>query len=160
MLRIGVVSDSHGDLYMLDKAVSLMGKIELLLHLGDHYRDIIKLNSKYNYNIDYIVGNNDFAGNIKSEKLILANNKRILLTHGHKYNVNNGFLNLKYKAEEEMADIVLYGHTHKYSLEYVNNTLFLNPGSVSRPRDRNSSAAILDIDSNGEVNIKKIIIEY
>jgi uncharacterized protein len=159
MLRIGVVSDSHGELYMLDKAVSLMGKIELLLHLGDHYKDIIKLNLKYNYNIDYIAGNNDFAGKVKSEKLILVNNKRILLSHGHRYNVNNGLLNLKYKAEEEMAEIVLYGHTHKYNLEYINNTLFLNPGSVSRPRDRNPSAAILEIDSNGDVIIKKIIIE-
>ena len=160
MLRIGVVSDSHGELYMLDRLVSLMGKIELLLHLGDHYKDIIKLNPKYNYNIDYIVGNNDFAGVVKSDKLIIINSKRILLTHGHRYNVNNGLLNLKNKAEEEMADIVLYGHTHKYNMEYINNTLFLNPGSVGRPRDKNASAAILNIDLEGEVNIEKIIVQY
>jgi uncharacterized protein len=159
-LRIGVVSDSHGELYMLDRAISLMGKIELLLHLGDHYKDLIKINPKYNYNIDYIVGNNDFAGSAKSDKLIFVNNKRILLTHGHRYNVNNGLLNLKYKAEEEKADIVLYGHTHKYCVEYMNNILFLNPGSVARPRDKNASAAILNIDVTGDVNVEKITVGY
>lgn len=160
LLRIGVVSDSHDNLYMLDKAISAMGKIDILLHLGDYYRDILKINNKYNHIIDYVVGNNDFIGNEKSEKMLEVSGKKIFLTHGHKYNVNSGMMGLKYRGEEVGADIVLYGHTHICNVEYVYSTLFLNPGSTSKPRIGMPSAAILNIDDKGQICVEKIIVQY
>lgn len=159
-MRIGVVSDSHSNLYMLDKAIVAMGKIDVLWHLGDHYSDIMKVNGKYNHNVDYIAGNNDYAGNVKSEKIIEIGGKRFFLCHGHKYNVNFGLMSLGYKAEEENVNVVLYGHTHAYNEEYIGKILFLNPGSVSRPRDKNASFAIINIDDNGKIYVEKMVIEY
>lgn len=159
-MRIGVVSDSHGDLYMLDRAISLMGEIDMLIHLGDHYRDIIKVNNKYNYKIYYVPGNNDYISNNEGEKIIEVNKRRIFLTHGHRYNVNLGIMSLAYKAEEEKVNIVLFGHTHRYNIEFNNDIFFLNPGSVSRPRDKSASASILNIDDKGDVYAEKIVISY
>ena len=159
-MRIGVVSDSHDNLYMLDKAISAMGKIDMLLHLGDHYRDILKINSKYKHTVHYVVGNNDYSGDEKSEKTLEVGGKKIFLTHGHKYNVNFGMMGLKYRGEEEGADIILYGHTHIYNVEYLYGTLFLNPGSVSKPRVGKPSAALLDIDDKGQICVEKIIVQY
>lgn len=155
-LRLGIVSDSHGDLYMLEKAIGLMGKVDMLIHLGDHYKDIIRVNSKYNYEVHYVPGNNDYLSDGKSEKTIEVMGKRLFLTHGHRYNVNLGIMNLSYKAEELGADIVLFGHTHRYTLEYSANIFLLNPGSVSRPRDRFPSAAVLIINDNGDTYAEKI----
>lgn len=159
-MRIGVVSDSHGDLYMLDKAIVKMGSIDVLVHLGDHYKDILKVNSKYNFELYYVPGNNDYFANGNSEKLIELGNKRIFLTHGHKYNVNYGLMSLVYRGEEQKADIVLYGHTHKYYSDYCNNIFLLNPGSVSKPRDKSPSAAILNIDEKGNVYAEKMQLIY
>jgi putative phosphoesterase len=159
-LRIGVVSDSHGDLYMLDKAIGMMGDIDLLVHLGDHYKDVVKVNSKYKHIIHSVPGNNDYIGNGESERLIEVCNKRVFITHGHKYNVNFGLMNLLYKGKEVGADIILYGHTHRYNLEYSEDIFFLNPGSVSRPRDRQASAAILNITDNGDIYADKLTLIY
>ena len=157
-MRIGVVSDSHGDFYMLDKAIKMMGEVECIIHIGDHYNDLVKVNSKYNKEIYYVPGNNDYISSGLGDKVIVLNNKRILITHGHKYGVNFGLMNLLLKAEEEKADIVLYGHTHVYNVDYEREVFFLNPGSVSRPRDRVASAAVLFIDEKGDIYAEKLIL--
>ena len=158
-MRIGVVSDSHGGLYMLDKAIVAMGDIDLLIHLGDHYQDAVKVNTKYKHTLIYVAGNNDFINDENAEKLIEFDGKRIFLTHGHRYNVNYGLMQLEFKAQEEKADIVLFGHTHRYFVDNDRGIFYLNPGSVARPRDKNSSAATLFINEKGEVSVKKLIVE-
>lgn len=157
-MRIGVVSDSHGDLYMLEKAIAKMGEVECIIHLGDHYRDMIKVNNKFNNVIHYVPGNNDYIGNGSGDKLLALNGKRLFVTHGHKYGVYFGLMNLAFKAEEEKADIVLFGHTHVYSVDYERNVFYLNPGSVSRPRDKFPSAAVLVIDNKGDIYAEKLIL--
>jgi uncharacterized protein len=159
-MRIGVVSDSHGNLYMLDKAINAMGNVDLLVHLGDHYQDALKVNKKFKYDMVYVAGNNDFINAENAEKQIEVSGKRIFLTHGHKYGVNFGLMQLEYKAREQETDIMLFGHTHRYLVDNSNGIFYLNPGSVSRPRDNNCSAAILLINEIGDISVKKITIEY
>lgn len=157
-MRIGVVSDSHGDLYMLDKAIQQMGDIECLIHLGDHSRDVQKVNQKWNKVIYSVAGNNDFSSAGNSERTISLGGKRIFITHGHKYSVHYEVMNLYFRALEEQADIVLYGHTHIYYVDYEGSMFFLNPGSVSRPRAGVPSAAVLIITPDGDVYAEKVTL--
>ncbi|KRQ86146.1 hypothetical protein ABG79_02098 [Caloramator mitchellensis] len=159
-MRIGIVSDTHKNLFMLDKAIKLMGDIDLLIHLGDCKEDLIKINTKYNLDYEAVLGNNDFLREGESEKLIVLKGKKILLTHGHKYNVYFGLDRLYYRAAELEADVVLYGHTHVQHIEWINNILFINPGSTSLPRDRNPGCIKMTILDNGEVDIEPIRFEY
>lgn len=147
-MRIGVVSDSHGNLYTLDKALSLMGNIDMIIHLGDDYRDIIKLNDKYKKNIEYVMGNNDYSREPIYDKVINAEGKRIFITHGHRYSVYYDLYKLQLKAQEVGADVVLYGHTHIVSREDYNGVIYLNPGSTSLPRDHKPGGLVLEI-TNG-----------
>lgn len=149
-MKIGIVSDSHGDLYMFDRVMSCLSDSDAIIHLGDHYEDIIKINEKYNKNIIYIAGNNDLDrdGSL-SEKIITIENIKILLTHGHKYGVYYGLNKLFYRAKELDCSLVLYGHTHRQCYEEVENITFFNPGSTSYPRDIGIGYGILDIDSKG-----------
>lgn len=146
-MRIGVVSDSHGNLYYLDRTLSLMGDLDMIIHLGDHYKDIIKLNEKYKKQIEYVTGNNDYSSQPIYEKTITAGGMKIFMTHGHKYGVYFDLSRLSFKAQEEYADVVLYGHTHIQSREDYNGVIFLNPGSTSVPRDNKPGGLVLDIDN-------------
>lgn len=143
---------------MLEKAINMIGEVECIIHLGDHYRDIIKVNNKFNNLIYYVPGNNDYLGNGSSDKIIELNGKKIFITHGHRYSISYGLMTLYYKAEEEKADIVLYGHTHRYGIDYEGDIFFLNPGSVSRPRDSVPSAAVLVIDNKGDIYAEKLVL--
>ena len=157
-MRIGVVSDSHGNLYMLDKALSSMGNIDMIIHLGDCIKDIIKINDKYKKQIEYVWGNNDWSANGIYEKALDICGKKIFITHGHRYSVSYDIESLYDKALEIGADAVLYGHTHR-QIWYKGDMIILNPGSITFPRDQGSGAAVMTIDENGiDVNLFRIEI--
>ena len=155
-MRIGVLSDTHNNLYFLDMAVKRMGNIDLLIHLGDNYEDAVKANGKYKLPLEYVTGNNDYDYQPIFFKTLILGGKRILVTHGHKYRVYYDLSTLYYKALEEKADLVLYGHTHRQNIEWVGNVLFVNPGSTSLPRDGKPGAAVINIDDNGGFDVDMI----
>ncbi|SKA90033.1 hypothetical protein SAMN05443428_11016 [Caloramator quimbayensis] len=159
-MRIGVVSDSHGNLYMLDKAIKSMGNLDYIIHLGDEYRDIIKVNEKYKLPIEYVSGNNDFGAERIPEKILSISGKKIFITHGHRYNVYFGLESLYFKALETDAELVLYGHTHVQDIKSKGDIILLNPGSVSRPRDTKPGCAVVEIDNRGDIDFKLIRLEY
>ena len=158
-MRIGVVSDSHGHLYMLDKAIKSMGHVDMLIHLGDDYKDIIKINEKYKKPVEYVVGNNDYSSAPVYEKTITIQGVRIYITHGHKYRVKYGIEDLIYKAQDENIDVVLYGHTHRQNIERHSDRLFINPGALSHPADPYCGCMVLEIDKKGEVDVRVLKIE-
>ena len=59
----------------------------------------------------------------------------VMLTHGHYYNVNYGTQMLVEAAKEKGADVVFYGHTHVPAFEQKNGNYYVNPGSVSIPKE-------------------------
>ena len=59
---------------------------------------------------------------------------QIIQTHGHLFDINFNFQKLDFWAQEEDADICLYGHLHVPNAWMEGKTLFLNPGSISQPR--------------------------
>ncbi|MEG0641680.1 MAG: YfcE family phosphodiesterase, partial [Clostridium sp.] len=122
---------------MLDKIIESVGWIDKIIHLGDHYEDIIKINQKHNKDIIFVAGNNDWDKKDLSlrEKTVQIGPINILITHGHRYGVNNSINNLFYKAEEVGAKIVLFGHTHIQFYHEEEGITFFNPGSISYPRD-------------------------
>lgn len=153
-MNIAIVSDSHGDLYMLDKAIESLDNIDKIIHLGDHYEDIIKLNEKYNKDIIYVAGNNDWdkGETDLKEKLINVEGINIFITHGHRYKVNFELDSLYYKGKEVNANIVLFGHTHKQFYNIEDNIAFFNPGSIAYPRDIGRGFGLLEIN-NGKYNL-------
>ena len=52
------------------------------------------------------------------------------------------------------CDIVLYGHLHKFSVEFKNNTLFLNPGEVCARNKNLMECCLIKTDN------KEFIINY
>ena len=59
--------------------------------------------------------------------------KTVYMTHGDRFRVSYGLDRLKYRAEEQHADIAMFGHTHVPLLEMSGRPWIMNPGSLSRP---------------------------
>ena len=130
-MRIGVISDSHGDVYSCKKAIKSMGSVDLIVHLGDFFRDAQNVSTEIKKDIIYVKGNCDYSSTIECDKIIQVENKKILITHGHNYNVKSNYNSLGFKAEAEGVHLVLFGHTHFAEVLENNNIIFVNPGSLS-----------------------------
>lgn len=153
-MRIGVISDTHRYISSIDELGSKISELDMLIHLGDNVEDISIVKKYYKGKIINVKGNCDLSTSTPSDSLEEIGGKRIFLTHGHRYAVKENLLNLRYKALETEADIVLYGHTHIAQIDFEEGIWYINPGSVSEPRDGARSFAIININQESiEPNI-------
>jgi len=135
-MKILLFSDSHGYTLNMVKAANKYDDIDMIIHLGDFLKDIFKLKEEIKKPVyEFVAGNNDWTKDYPSEKLIIAERKRIFITHGHIYNVKNNYKRIISKGITLNADAVFFGHTHKTEEFFYNNMLILNPGSISLPMD-------------------------
>lgn len=93
--------------------------------------------------------------------LVVDEQRCFYLTHGHIFNPNN--------LLPVNNSVVLYGHTHISKIEKIGNNFYINPGSISIPKDGYHSYAILekgilvikDIDQNviRQIDLSKELYE-
>lgn len=159
-MKILVLSDSHGQ---IDAARAVLEKlqerVDMVFHLGDCDSDAALLQKFFPQLSFHVVrGNNDYGGGAPSNKLVRACGKTFLLTHGHKERVSWGYDTIAYWAEEQGADVVVFGHTHSPLCDDKGRVFLFNPGSISRPRDsRVSTFGILTVS---EGRTEGAIMEY
>lgn len=151
-MRIVVISDTHGDLYNFELAISQQPKADLFIHLGDCERDIDNIRPFLrDRQIISVSGNCDFGSVTPPEDETTANGKRIFLTHGHPYHVKFGIGTAIDEARRRNADILLFGHTHVPISTYENGLYIMNPGSLGHPLDGKPTYGVIDITSAGVV---------
>ena len=94
---------------------------------------------QFSHKFYYVYGNCDtpsfFPGFEVSMQLNIFN-RQILLYHGH-----GAF---KYPSN---IDIIITGHTHRYLLEQKNGQIFMNPGSLTYPKNGIPSYGVIDKNS-------------
>ncbi|KXL54537.1 hypothetical protein CLNEO_06440 [Anaerotignum neopropionicum] len=159
-MKILVFSDSHG---RIENAKAVLGRLEhktdMVFHLGDNDEDAVALQSMFpKLPFHYVKGNNDFRWDTPSHKLVTAQGKRFLLTHGHKQRVHYNLNTIAYWGEEQGADAVVFGHTHVALNDSSGRIYLVNPGSITLPRDSHiPTFAIITIE-NGKM--EGAIMEY
>lgn len=173
-MKIGLFSDTHGDLQAFRQAYEIIKDADLFMHSGDlFYHGLFNL-IKETYDplelskfingikkpIIYSKGNCDSEVDqlavdfniLDPVRIFYYEHHIIYLHHGHK------------KKDEEIIDlskkfkfnIVMSGHTHIYRIEKKDNVIFVNPGSPSLPMRGNSpSIGLIDFDCN-KINIINI----
>lgn len=154
-MRILIISDTHRSLYYLNDVILRHPEgFDACIHLGDaegQDEDIEALVGAPLYivrgNCDYFVNNEDYLG-------LTLGNKECLLTHGHLFGAKNGKEGLLRAAKEIGADCVFFGHTHIAEITKKDGILFVNPGSLTYPKNSKPSYAIAEIKENGEMDIK------
>jgi putative phosphoesterase len=96
--------------------------------------------------------NKAFLRTLPHEIRFDADGRRVLLVHGSPRKINEYLFedrplsSFQRLAASSNADIIVYGHTHKPYTKLVEEVLFVNVGSVGKPKDgdRRACYAILD----------------
>ncbi len=153
-MRILIVSDTHKEHGYLKKLLYSIGRIDLLIHLGDSEGYEEELADLAGCPLEIVSGNNDFFSDLEREKELKLGKYKVLITHGHYYYVAMGIEDLKKEAAGRGMDIVMFGHTHRPLLDVSKGLVALNPGSISYPRQegRKPSYALMEIDAKGEAH--------
>ena len=103
MKRVLVLSDSHGNVNNMILAVR-REMPEMIIHLGDCWADAEQLQKKcLGIPLEQVPGNCDCRQEFL-ERILLIEGKKILICHGHTYNVKAGYMNLQYGAQEKEVD--------------------------------------------------------
>ena len=149
-MKILVVSDTHGRCKNLEYVLKRTKPIDMLLHLGDVLGDSNYIQELSGCRTEIIAGNNDLFSGLDREKLFQIGKYTVWMTHGHRYTIDD----LREEAVWCNADIVLFGHTHIPLIDHKGTTFFVNPGSLSQPRQdgRKPSFIIMELDRKGEVH--------
>lgn len=155
-MRVLVTSDTHSMYTKISDLILERDDIDIMIHAGDGVDDCKYI--YYETGIDYYVvkGNNDYLSDQPYERVIELEGHKILLSHGHKENIDLSINQLFQKALDYGCDIVIFGHIHRYVKMERNGILFLNPGSPILPRDGQASCIIMDLDK--EIKIEKILL--
>jgi putative phosphoesterase len=148
---IGLISDTHG-LVRADVHTALAG-VELILHAGDVGGADILDELALIAPVMAVCGNTDppdAPGLAQALELTLGG-LRVHVSHGHELGSPKPAL----LAAAYDADVIVYGHTHRQSVNRVGAKLIVNPGAAGPRRfDLTASVARMTIRrGNAEAEI-------
>lgn len=160
-MKILIVSDTHRKNENYMKVLQMVGKVDMVIHLGDIEGSEYTIQEAAGCPVEMVAGNNDFFSNLPFEKTLQIGKYCVMITHGHHYYINMGNEMLKKEAIVQGADIVMYGHTHKPVIDVSDKIIAINPGSLSYPRQENRkpSYIIMEIDERGKARFELKYVE-
>lgn len=161
MMKILIVSDTHGRDEVLRKVIGIEEPVDMLIHLGDTVGSEKRIEQMLKVKTAFftVKGNNDFSATLDERKEINIGKYKILLVHGHRHGVYAGTQHLKDEAISKDYDIVMYGHTHVPHYENENGIIILNPGSISYPRQRGNIGTYM-VMSIAPPDTPKIVLKF
>lgn len=173
-MKLMFASDIHGSEFYCQKMIEIYEKekAEKLILLGDllyhgprndlpkqyNPKGVITLLNAIKEEILCVRGNCDADVDqmvlefpILADYMILyLDSKMVFVTHGHNHNeVNLPML--------KKGDILLHGHTHVQKMEDRGGYIYMNPGSISIPKEGNQNSYM--IYENGTYTIKNLEME-
>lgn len=165
-MKIIVLSDTHGNLPPALKAISDIGSIDLILHLGDNVEDAKTISDGTGVQYRAVRGNRDWHSDAPYLAFWELEGIKIMALHGHLEDISRNepeeerqakFRKLADKAKRGNAGIVLYGHDHLAEKFYVEGILFFNPGEMVYGAQR-FTCGVLEI-KDGEFSIEHVEIK-
>ena len=148
-MKILAIGDTHGKLNKVRDIFTKLRDIDLIIHTGDYYRDAQKISEEFGIPVVAVKGNCDGCHE-EDHQIIETECGKILLTHGHMENVKYQLNTLMYKAQEAGCIAAVFGHTHHGLIDEAGGVRFINPGSLTLPRDgSDGSYAIIRTNEDG-----------
>lgn len=145
-MKILIISDSHSKNDWLE----LRKYYDYVVHGGDHQMSKEWMINNVDY---YVDGNNDWGE--KKINTFEIDGINFCLIHGDGYDIknkNNWSSKLLDLAIEKKSDVLIYGHTHVPNINFISNILFINPGSISKPRFPSSTKTFCELEiENGKI---------
>lgn len=142
-MKIGIISDTHRKVRKAARAIESLIKdgAEFLVHAGDIVElDILNLLKESGVRYVAVYGNNDahLAEHYSEFKLVQEPYYFKL------EDTNFKLMHLPFYLLPD-AEVIIYGHTHKSNVEFVNNVLYINSGEVCARNKPTSEWAMLEM---------------
>jgi putative phosphoesterase len=159
-MRVGVVSDSHGEIENLRKAAMwLIDKqnVEVIVHLGDNYDDTCVLENLdvHIIKVPGVFSNYYQDRDIPNRVVETFNGRKVLITHTECCHEND--LPEDIKPEELVSkkgvDVVLYGHSHIPSIEQRPSILYINPGHLKSEDKKGYPPTVAVVDFTDQISV-------
>ena len=150
MTNIAILSDTHG--LLRERVKAELAAADCIIHAGDINTSAIAETLR-SYGAAYIVrGNNDkeWAEDLPQSLTVTIDGVRFLIVHNRK----------DVPKDLTGVDVVVYGHSHKYSAEFVSSVLWLNPGSCGMRRfDLEITLCRMTVD-DGRYQFDRVVIPH
>lgn len=149
-MKLAILSDTHG---LLRPAVlELLRSADTILHAGDINSQAIVDQLSSLAPLYVVRGNNDkeWAAAIPHDLTVTLDGVRFYMVHNKK----------DVPADLTGADVVVFGHSHKYSEERRGDVLWLNPGSCGPRRFHQEITLMRAQVTSGSIRVEKIVIPH
>ena len=155
-MRILIISDTHSRNENLLEIIKIIGTIDLCIHCGDAEGNEEEIKKALPCPLQIVLGNNDFFSNLPREIEMTIGKYNVWITHGHNFLASMGNQRIKQEAIARGKDIVMYGHSHRPSIDIDEEIMAINPGSLSYPRQdgKRPSYCLMKIDSEGNAHFE------
>ena len=145
--KIGIISDTHG--LLRPEVLKILKTCDCILHAGDVSDPKLLDEIRYLGSIYVVRGNNDrdWAEGIARTLRFRIEGVEFFMTHNKK--------DVAWDLGD--AQVVIFGHTHKYFEKMIDGRLWLNPGSCGRRRfSQDITMAVMTVE-NGRYTTDKIL---
>ena len=146
MMKVGVISDTHG--MLRQEVLEILRSCDCILHAGDINNQGIVDELGRIAPVYVVRGNNDkeWAEPLTHDLTVQLEGLKFFMVHNKKETQNLPI----------DADIVVFGHSHKYFEQVIDGRLWLNPGSCGKRRfGQEISLAVLTVDGK-DYQVRKI----
>ncbi len=149
---IGVISDTHGHFDPL--VLDLFAGVDHIIHAGDVIDTATLVALETVAPVTVVPGNLDTGKLARQPREVAGSVGGVLFVVGHKRKrllkkLLTGKIDGLPTGRE--PDLVVFGHDHIPSVEWVDGTLYLNPGTASSPHeeDDDPTIAVVTLESTG-----------
>ena len=153
-MKVLIVSDTHHHNENYLRVLERVAPVDMVIHGGDIEGSEYLIADSAGCPVQMVMGNNDFFSDLPREKEFQIGKYKVWLTHGHNYYVSMSNETIKKEAKDRGVDIVMFGHSHRPVVDIEGDTIAVNPGSLTYPRQvgKRPSFVIMDIDRKGEAH--------
>ena len=147
--KIGIISDTHG--LLRPQVMEILKTCDCILHGGDINKPEILDELRPLASIYAVRGNNDreWAEWLAKTLRFTIEGVEFFMTHNKK----------DVDWELGSAQVVVFGHTHRYFEKEIDGRLWINSGSCGKRRfDHEITMAVMQVE-NGNYQMEKVVIE-
>lgn len=149
-MKLAILSDTHG--LLRPEVTEQLKNVDAILHGGDINKQSI-VDALEQYAPLYVVrGNNDkeWAQHIPHDRTVALGGLVFFLVHNQK----------DVPADLSGVDVVVFGHSHKYSQTEKGGVLWLNPGSCGPRRFHQEITMMTAEIADGALRAEKVVIPH
>jgi len=138
-MKVVCVSDNHGRQFAIEAILKKLADAKLFIHCGDS-----QLPPSAMKDFMIVRGNTDYYSDYPLQLCLDICGHKAIVVHGHRFFSGLPDLGVLARHAKSLgADLVFFGHSHRYCDEVVEGVRLLNPGSLAYNKDGSEACFML-----------------